>query len=290
MAVTAKQFLAPGEALAGQNEAVVGQNNTDVNKYFNAVGSAYCGFLLWYCDKKSGAGVFNGCANPAYVPTFKEFCRQHYPVVKNSEAQEGDLVAYKDQHVFAVKERVSGTTVITFEGNSTVYASIAEAKASAAGSGKFEGIGYKKRVLDGNYTVYRPTFASSSGGSTPTPAPAPTPAPRTPDKAKVKEFQKFLGVAQDADPGPNTEKAALKKMLLGVLTKRPLRQGNTGDEVAVLQGLFYCLGYDPKGLDKSFGSSCAAAVREFEKDEGLTVDAGAAGKEVVTRLLDKVFK
>lgn len=287
MAVTAKQFLAPGEALAGQNEAVVGQNNTDVNKFFNAVGSAYCGFLLWYCDKKSGAGVFNGCANPAYVPTFKEFCRQHYPVVKNSEAREGDLVAYKDQHVLSVKERVSGTTVITFEGNSTVYASIAEAKASAAGSGKFEGIGYKKRVLDGNYTVYRPTFASSSGGSTPTPVPTPT--PRTPDKAKVKELQKFLGVTQDADPGPDTERAAFKKMAIALLAKHPLRQGDKGDAVTVLQGFLYAVGYDPKGLDGSFGSGCAAAVREFEKDEGLGVDAGVAGKEVVTRLAQKVF-
>lgn len=284
MGVTARQFLAPGEALAGENEAVVGQNNTSVNKYWNAPGQPYCGFTLWMCDKESGAGIFNGCANPAYVPTFKEFCRKHMTVVPNSTAQEGDLCAYKDQHVFAIKERISGTTVITFEGNSTVYKTIAEARASSAGSGAYEGIGYKKRVLDVNYTVYRPNFAASSGGSTPTP----TPAPRTPDKTKVKDWQKFLGVAQDADPGKDTEMAALKKMLLAMLTKYPLRQGASGDAVKVLQGLLYAAAYDPDGLDGSYGPGCAAAVREFEKDVGQTQD-GSAGVKVVSALLDKVF-
>ena len=287
---TAQQVLAQLAALAGENESKVGSNNTTVNKYFGAPGAAYCGYSLLYAFAKAGSKLLDG-SGAANVGNLARFCEGKGWRVSTPQA--GDIFVqrsggYENGHTGFVWKNLGNGYFITLEGNyGAVKATAAQAE-NGTGS-TFEGIGYRKQKITSDYKFYRPAYdGASSGGSTP--APAPTPTPRTADKAKVKEFQKFLGVAQDADPGPDTEKAALKKMLLGVLTKRPLRQGDTGDEVAVLQGLFYCLGYDPKGLDKSFGSGCAAAVREFEKDEGLTVDAGAAGKEVVTRLLDKVFK
>lgn len=260
MGVTAKQFLAPGEALAGQNEAVVGQNNTDVNKFFSAVGSAYCGFLLWYCDKKSGAGVFNGCANPAYVPTFKAFCRAHYKTVANNQAQEGDLCAYKDQHVFAIKERISGTTVITFEGNSTVYKTIAEAKASSAGTGAYEGIGYKKRVLDGNYTVYRPNFAASDG-TTPTPA-------------SGDDHENHVGAAC-------TVSLALCK------------SGSSGPMVKTIQRILYSYGYKgadgkPIAVDGEYGTNTVYAVKTLQAKLGVAVD-GQVGKDTWAAMLTRLW-
>lgn len=131
-----------------------------------------------------------------------------------------------------------------------------------------------------------PQYDDSSSGGGSTPSPAPTPA--VDFTAKVKDWQKFLGVSQDGDPGPETERAALKKMLLALLTKYPLRQGSSGDAVKVLQGMLYAAKYDPNGLDGSYGPGCAAAVKAFEKAVGQSQD-GSAGVQVVSALLDKVF-
>lgn len=285
--VTAKQFLAPGEALAGENEAVVGQNNTTVNKYFKAAGSAYCGFLLWYCDKQSGAGVFTGCANPAYVPTFKDFCRKHFPIVSGGEAREGDLAAYSDQHVFAIKKRLSGSTVITFEGNTTVYKTIAEAEKSAAGTGAYEGIGYKKRVLTAAYTVYRPPYAASDGDREPPPAPAPEPVKTREDY--VKDWQRWLGVDPDGQPGDKTMEANFARMFAALVKAHPARQGDKGDYVQCIQGMLYAAGYDPGGLDGDFGPGMRKAVEAFQGAKSLNVD-GAAGADTVAALIAEAGK
>ena len=53
---TAYDVLAAGARLAGEDEAVMGSNNTTVNRYFGVTGDAgpYCGFFLWYCAKLTG--------------------------------------------------------------------------------------------------------------------------------------------------------------------------------------------------------------------------------------------
>ena len=164
---------------------------------------------------------------------------------------------------------VSDTTVTTEEGNS---GNCVKSHTYSRNDSYIAGYGH-------------PIFDDSSSGGN-TPAPAPTPA--VDFTAKVKEWQQFLGVAQDGDPGPDTKIAALKKMLLALLTKHPLSQGASGDEVKVLQGLLYAAKYDANGLDGSYGPGCAAAVKVFEKDTGQAQD-GQAGKNVVAALLDKVF-
>lgn len=55
-----------------------------------------------------------------------------------------------------------------------------------------------------------------------------------------------------------------------------LRKGAYGVLVHLLQGLLYCRGYDPKGLDYAFGAGTLAAVQAFQKDAGIAVD-GVAG-------------
>lgn len=47
---------------------------------------------------------------------------------------------------------------------------------------------------------------------------------------------------------------------------------NTAYAVTLLQKELAALGYDPKGIDGSFGPGCDAALRSFQKDKGLTVD------------------
>ena len=263
---TAKDVLAQLAALAGENEAVVGSNNTTVNKYFGAPGQAYCGYSIWYAVKKAGSHILDGCSNPAYVPTIKEFLKNKHTVVKNDAAQAGDIGAYKNDHVFMIWERISGNVVITLEGNATVYKTVEEARASASGSGAYEGIGFKKRTLDANYTVYRPAYDGTASVT-------------ATDADPVKEFQKWLGGVQvDGKTGCQTLEAALKKVLWVLLDKKPLKKGAKGDAVYVLQGLLYSAGHDPKGLDGDYGTGTVAAVKAAQRAKGLTVD-GEAGPE-----------
>jgi peptidoglycan hydrolase-like protein with peptidoglycan-binding domain len=54
--------------------------------------------------------------------------------------------------------------------------------------------------------------------------------------------------------------------------------------VYVLQGLLYAAGYDPGGLDGTFGTNTLAAVKKFQAAKGLTVD-GEAGADTFGALL-----
>ncbi len=51
-----------------------------------------------------------------------------------------------------------------------------------------------------------------------------------------------------------------------------LKRGSKGWAVKRLQQELVARGYDPKGVDGSFGAGCEAAVKQFQKDNGLTVD------------------
>ena len=280
MGVTAKQVLAPLEALAGENEAVVGSNNTSINKYYGVVGSAYCGYSLLYAFAKAGSNLLDG-SGAANVGSLARFCEAKGWRVSTPRA--GDIFVmrsggYENGHTGFVYEVLSNGYFITLEGNyGSVKATVAQAK---NGTGvTYEGIGYRKAPINSTYKFYRPTY----DGAAPTPSPAPGI-----DEAKVKEWQTWLGVKPDGDPGAETQLAAIKKMLLAMLTKHPLGQGSNGDAVMVLQGLLYAAGYDPVGLDGDYGSGCTAAVKLFERDHGQGQDGGA-GVKVVSALLDEVF-
>ena len=124
----------------------------------------------------------------------------------------------------------------------------------------------------------------------------------TSDNFDVKEVQKWLGVTVDGIYG-NQTKAALVKKLQSVLNLlygaklavdgifgnktasaiQNLKKGDTGDLVAVLQGMLICKGYNTGGLDGDFGNQTDAAVCAFQSDNGLYVD-GIAGKATFAAL------
>ena len=58
-----------------------------------------------------------------------------------------------------------------------------------------------------------------------------------------------------------------------------LKQGMKGDAVLTWQQILTAKGYDPKGLDGSFGPGCKAATVAYQKDHGLKPD-GSVGPEV----------
>ena len=65
---------------------------------------------------------------------------------------------------------------------------------------------------------------------------------------------------------------------------RELEKGCKGDDVRALQILLSGNGYDPNGIDGSLGSGCQKAVKQYQKDMGLTAD-GIVGKNTWNKLL-----
>ena len=66
----------------------------------------------------------------------------------------------------------------------------------------------------------------------------------------------------------------------------PLKRGDTGWAVERLQRELTARGYDPKGIDGSFGPGCDAALRSCQKDLGLEVD-GSCGPATLSALADR---
>ncbi len=270
--------MAAFDRLAPENEAVVGQNNTTVNRhYFGFIGQPYCGKTLEYCMDMAGCDLLDACTNPAYVPTLRAFMEGHYKKVSNADAQEGDVWIYKkDQHTGFIRKRLSGLYAITGEGNwGGVRESISAAENGTGAA--YEGIGYRKIYLDSDYEVWRPPYTDTSAAPTPE-------ATKKTAQDYVKDWQTWLGVEADGDPGIQTLTASVGRLLSGLLSLHYLRRGDKGDAVMVVQGLLYALGYDPDGLDGSYGPGMEAAVAKFQADHGLD-DDGQAGKDTVAALL-----
>lgn len=108
------------------------------------------------------------------------------------------------------------------------------------------------------------------------------------DMSGIAQFQRWLGVAADGEYGPVTKRAAVKahqKYLnkaykagldadgaWGPLTyyaTLPVQRGDASDDVTVWQGLLYCLGCDPKGLDGEFGANTERATEALQEKLGL---------------------
>ncbi|MDE7322631.1 MAG: glycoside hydrolase family protein [Lachnospiraceae bacterium] len=118
----------------------------------------------------------------------------------------------------------------------------------------------------------------------------------------IKSFQSWLnstyaaGLSTDGCYGPNTKKAAtiayqkeLKVTADGIFGANSkaavvvLKSGSRGNSVHILQGMLYCLGYDPNGVDGIYGTGTVNAVKKFQSGRGLTSD-GIAGANTMYAL------
>lgn len=244
---TARDILAVLEKLAGEREktasgAVGSGNYISVNEKYGMQGLPYCGTTIRYAHEAAGCNLLKACSNPAYVPTIMAYCKAKGWQV--NKPVPGCIFAYKDDHVGTVYE-VSGNTIITLEGNSTVRETYADAK---NGTGAFfEGIGWKKRIYDGNYTFYLPNYdgiSSSSSGSTATAATGAASAPASKTARKT----------------PCTVSAYI------------LRYGNEGEAVITLQAALKARGFDCGAADGEFGTKTLNAVKAYQKKNGLEDD------------------
>lgn len=91
-------------------------------------------------------------------------------------------------------------------------------------------------------------------------------------KAAIKAYQKILGVTADGVFGAASRDAV-----------QLLKSGSRGNDVHIMQGMLYCRGFDPKGVDGTFGAGTESAVKAFQASKGLTAD-GKAGKDTMYQL------
>lgn len=125
----------------------------------------------------------------------------------------------------------------------------------------------------------------------------------------VAEFQAWLnknygtGLKTDGLYGSKTKTAAIKGIQTelnkkyqanlkvdgawGPKTKSALhsvRKGDKGNLVFILQGLLYCKGYDPQGLDGVFGDNTELAVLALQEESKISQD-GVPGKNTFEKLV-----
>lgn len=91
-------------------------------------------------------------------------------------------------------------------------------------------------------------------------------------KAATKAYQRLLGVTADGIFGASS-KAAVKT----------LTSGSKGNAVYLLQGMLYCQGFNPNGVDGTYGAGTTSAVKRFQANKGLTAD-GMAGANTMYAL------
>lgn len=100
-------------------------------------------------------------------------------------------------------------------------------------------------------------------------------------KAGIKCFQQACrmdygaSIAVDGIRGSATNKA---------LSGHTVRVGESQEMVRALQINLMLRGYNPNGVDGSFGSGCHVAVIQYQKDHGLTAD-GIAGRNTFNSLM-----
>lgn len=143
----------------------------------------------------------------------------------------------------------------------------AEAHKKGYASNHSDPVSWMKHFGDSMDKFRERVQARLNGTETPVVAPAEKPkedslpAVETPEKAENK---------------PQTESV--------VYDMKTLRKGSTGTQVQVLQWLLNAKGYDCGKADGIFGAKTLAAVKAFQKANGLDVD-GVVGKMTWTKLL-----
>ena len=226
-----------------------------------------------------------------------------------SNPQPGDQIFFKSGSSIVhtgIVESVANGVVQTIEGNSS---NMVRRCSYSTSNSQIYGYGRPKYNEESTFTtdddgytstVAKPSVVVSDSGDA--------------DNIKdgIKSFQKWLnssfgaGLSVDGEYGSKTKKAAvsaLQRILnslyktnlqidgsYGTLTKAAvksyinLKKGSRGNSVYILQGLLYCKGYNPTGLDGQFGSGTDKAVRSFQQKKSLTVD-GEAGPNTFNALL-----
>lgn len=155
------------------------------------------------------------------------------------------------------------------------------------------------KTLYGTPVAFKKTWETSQGTNT-------TPSTTKPQQTAIRDIQTWINwystanIKVDGYTGPETRKGLLKCLqsyinvncggnlavdgIWGPRTESacPVASGK-GTLVKILQSILYCRGYDPGTIDGYDGPNTRAAVKEFQKYNGLAVD-GVAGRNTFKKL------
>lgn len=263
-------------------------------------------FVSWVLMRAFGQAAANKLLKHwpyVYVPTLAgKFTNYANPQV-------GDIVMFKHGGIFThtgIVTSVSGDYFTTIEGNTSGGSSI------IANGGGVCSKGYYNSNLPG--TKFARLDWSIVAGQASAPAPKPdTAKPASGYNPIRRDGQIHLnnftgaGIVVDGEDGPETRKGAVMVLqtglnmdyrsgldvdgILGALTLQAL--GNhyvclkeCQYMVTALEILLMLKGYNPQGVEcpGSFGAGLESAVRQYQKDHGLTVD-GIAGRNTFMSLV-----
>ncbi len=275
------------------------------NNLDNPTANSGSGNWTKYARDLAAAGYYNGNKNGyAWCDSFVDWCffkaYGSKAAAEKVQCQSGDLGAacpnsadyfkakgrfdktpkYGDQVFFGDFEHtglcvgVTATTISTVEGNS---GDAVKQHTYSRNDSYIAGYGHPLYDDDGG---------SSSGGGK---EPAPTPESVKDLTEYVKDWQRWLAVDPDGDPGTKTEDANFQRIFVALVKAHPAKIGDKGDYVRCIQGLLYAAGYDPNGFDGEFGAGMETAVKAFQKDHGLGAD-GEVGADTLAALIEEVFK
>jgi N-acetylmuramoyl-L-alanine amidase len=105
-----------------------------------------------------------------------------------------------------------------------------------------------------------------------------------PTESSVRAFQDARGIRVDGIVGPETWAALVESgFALGDRLLYERRPNLRGDDVAELQHALNALGFDAGRADGILGPETATAIREFQRNTGLSVD-GIVGPETLRSL------
>lgn len=93
-------------------------------------------------------------------------------------------------------------------------------------------------------------------------------------KAATMAYQRILGVSEDGIFGAESKASVVT-----------LQAGSTGDEIHIMQGMLYCLKFNPNGVDGIFGPSTTAAVKNFQSSKRFIAD-GCASSDTMYALFN----
>ena len=155
--------------------------------------------------------------------------------------------------------KVSGSKVYTVEGNTTSASGVI-ANGGAVRANKSYSLTYSRIAGYG-----RPDYGVQKGTETP------SESSQEKDKESTANTNKTQG---NASNGANTV----------VVNLSVLKRGSKGEQVKTLQRLLNAMGYNCGDVDGDFGSKTLAAVKAFQKANGLVVD-GYCGQLTWTALL-----
>lgn len=246
-------------------------NNTKYGAEYGLNYNPWCVMFIWWVFNRAGAGaLFYGGGKVALCSALYNYHRARGQAVSAGALQAGDIVFFDfsgkktaTDHV-GIVESVSGSTVVTIEGNTSA--------GSGGNQANGEGVYRRNRSTSLISRAYRPAYNGTGNAA------ATVSAGNGYSLSNfVRDVQARIGAGVDGIAGSET------------LSKAPMLSTGSNRKhavVATLQVCLFSLGYKfPQyGADGDFGAETTAAVKAYQSANGLSAD-GIVGRDTWRKLL-----